>query len=263
MEILAAPFLSGDRCSSGQKEMKFLIEPGETGWVAAKEELNEVALAANILSCNICVSDLDETDAESPAKEIARKAIGTSYLRPAYWGWCLRTKRALEREGKKVEGERWRKYGELFLRKKRGIKKAGEYFNEKRVREFLYPGVEEFYGILGRRYKVYLTRNIREVGEKFGGVLGFDEVQGEVLDKAKALEEFVKGHPFDWYLVKGDSEEDEEMLEVLKYFLRKRKIQGYFGCYVAEEAGEGKMNPNFGVNIGRDYSGLVEILKNQ
>lgn len=243
--------------------MKFLIEPGETGWVAAREGLNRVELAAQIQSCDICVSDLDETDAESPAKEIARKAIGTSYLRPAYWRWCWGTARALARDGKKAETERWKRYVELFLRKGKRIKKAAEYFDEERIRGALYPGVEEFYGKLGHQYKVYLTRNIREVGKKFGGVLGFDEVQGEVLDKAKALEEFVKGHPFDWYLVKGDSEEDEEMLEVLKSFLRRKKIRGYFGCYVAEEPKEEKMNARFGVNIGRDYRGLVEILKNQ
>lgn len=249
-------------CFLGNLKMKFLIRPKNNLWLAVQEDLTRETLREKILGCDVCISDLDDCDAKSPAKKIARE---NWFKRIAgekeYRTWFFQTVYALLKKGKKAESEQWQSYVKKFLQDEEEIEKAVSLFNQKIIEASLYPGVKKFYQLLPHQHKVYLTRNIQAIGMVYGRFLGFQEVKGEVFDKGKGLGEFIRQNSFRRYLIKGDSGEDEIMLDFLEFYLKKRKIDDYVSCYRADKPTKNEINSRFNVNLGKDYSGLVEILK--
>ena len=139
--------------------MRFLVEPNKSGvWVAAQDNLDEILSRELILTCDVCFSDLDDTDTPSPAKKIAYDSLkSTMIFDPIFWGWCLITRYKLLRGGKQAESEAWKYYIELFLEdpKKRG--RIRKQFTAEKIPDLLYPGVQEFYGMLEVAKKFYIT----------------------------------------------------------------------------------------------------------
>ncbi len=242
--------------------MKFLVEPTESGgWVAAQDNLDEILSRELILACDVCFSDLDDTDTPSPAKKIAYDSLkSTMIFDPIFLGWCFIARYKLLREGKQAESEVWKYYMELFLRDSKKREKIRKRFTEENIPDLLYPGVQEFYEMLEVAKKFYITRNIIEVVKPFADFLGFDNVMVEVFDKERVISQIIERYPeFRRCLVKGDSEEDEGILDKLDFYKGKGRIEDVVSCYVADSPDN--INEKFTFNIGRNYFGLVGIMQ--
>ncbi len=241
--------------------MKFLIKPYKGIWVAVKDNINKKTLKERILDSDVCISDLDDTDAPSPAKKLAySKLVSKKIFDPKFISWCLRTGFKLITKGKKVEHECWKEYVDKFLTNPYDLKEIKEKYNSEKVAKSLYPGVKEFYDLLPNVFKSYFTRNIPEIANAFGKFLGFDEVIPKAFDKRSLTLDFIERRPFfKNYIVRGDSPEDEEIVDVLEFYQSQGKIKNVISIYRADSPL--KLNERFTVNVGKNSFGLVKIIK--
>lgn len=244
--------------------MKYIIEPSHDGvWVAIKSELKREDLVERLLSSDIMVSDLDGTDAPSPAKEIAYTSLKRpKYLSdPRFWLWCISTEYKLIKNGKNAESETWATFVEKFLRNPKELEKLKQKYTPEFVASKFYQGVIDFYRLMSpNMIKIYLTRNIKEVAEAYKQSASFDEVMAEQFDKENSIKRISHRYPERRrFVVKGDSPEDEQMLKVLIHGKQRGKFNQVTSIYVADSANH--LNPNFDINIGRNYKGLVELLQ--
>ena len=203
--------------------MKFIFED-EKNWVAMKDDLDQQTLTNKITTADICLSDLDETDAHSAAKFLAARAVGTSHLSPQYLGWCAKTVLAWlvtpKENMRHTEVLRWKVYADTFLKDELTRSKIVDLFTREKVEKLLYPGVAEFYNLAGGG-KYYLTRNVEPAAQAFAKYLGLNGVFAEQYDKKGFTENFVKSFPFKRYIVRGDSEDEELVYDVLKFYKNK------------------------------------------
>ncbi len=238
--------------------MKLLRPQQGTMWVLAREPLTVKTLPQQLRAADVCISDLDDTDCNSPARMLARRAIGTHHWSPAYWDWGIQALTARKKKGQNSESKSWNLYVERFLSTAGAKLKVTEFFTPERIQSTLFPGVDAFYQRLSAK-KVYVSRNIAEVVQCYAEELGFAEWHGEELLKRQAVEKYVTAHPEQQhYIVKGDSEEDFEMLDFLRHRQREKKVASVLGIYCAKNFFKEKHD--FDVEIGRDYRGLVELL---
>lgn len=246
----------------------FIREPEDGSWVTAREflvrnrPLEEVKreLKERFMQAEVWFSDLDDCDAESPAKAIATNAIGTAHSNLRYLLWCLGTGFAIGFKGNRAESKRWEKYVENFLNNEKARKQVKELYIPETAKASLYKGVEEFYSILPAK-KFYISRNIEEVISAYASVLGFEGFFSEVTDKGKIVERFLNTHP--WirnYGCSGDSVEDVSVVDVLRFYQFKKKIDTVITLYRAKRP-KLRAKSSFDVHVGKDRSGLVEILK--
>jgi len=241
--------------------MRYLIEPKNGIWVATHYNLDNAILRGQILGSDVCISDLDETDARSPGKILAYRDIFSKRIfDPRFLTWSFITAQKLLTHGRVAESDAWEKYVELFLSNPSDRESAMGIFTEDVILKLLYPGVRELYSILpSEMYKIYLSRNIPEAVQPFADFLGFQEISTEVSDKGSVTAQFVEEHPeVRSYFVKGDSEEDEGILDALIFYMDRRTIDYVVSSYVASSLSN--TNPKFTINLGRNYLGLVKIL---
>jgi len=249
-------------------KMKFLKEPEKRSrsWLAVQDDADELTLHQRILSADVCISDLDGTDAD-PAEEIVlERKVSRFFTQPKYAGWMIRTgwsvltnRNPIKKEA--AVSECWREYINLFLRDEKALSELQARFTVDKLLSDVYPRVEEFYSIL-RAQKFYVTRNIYPIAFPFSSVLGFSGVISEVENKEKSIKSFVKRYPyFQRYIVKGDSVSDGEMNDVLKFYKKKEVIKDIVSIYVSKKPQEGRMNPEFEINIGKDYTAVVDFIK--
>jgi len=240
--------------------MKFLYGPEQGTWVATPHaDLEARTVARKILSADVCISDLDDTDADSPAKEIAFKALGTSYLSPRYLGWLAATAFQYLGHGKAAESAAWRDYIDTFLHNNpQGLREVVDHFTPERVEATLHPGVKELYGHLAAT-RVYFTRNIPPVAKLFEQAAGVSCHAAEVFHKAQAIEKFNHNFPhFQRYFVKGDSTEDQEMVEVLQFLVKMNRIESVVSCRRLDLATD--ITGPWDIGVPKDYRGLVALL---
>ena len=244
--------------------MNFLKRPDNGVWVAVQDDINNDSLRERILAADVCISDLDDTDTISPAKMILGKAAGTSHFSPRYWMWCLGTACSLVWNGKSGEARRWNKYVKRFLSDWKGQDEVIATFTRDVVEATFYPGVKELYHFFGDDVKkFYVTRNILHATAPYATTLGFAGSHHSVFNKRKFMECFVKDFPvFQRYFVKGDSEEEEEMADFLRFCKRERRIEDVVYCHMNPRYNCRKLSREAEVNVGnRSYEGLVEILQ--
>jgi len=222
----------------------------------------EEELFQRVLHADACLSDLDDTDAASPAKSIAlhnwRSRLWNDF---GYLCWFVETGWHYLFNGNNAESERWRKYVDLFIKNKGGNTEAlaqiDRLIDTSHITASLFPGVAEFYDLLPAK-KYYVSRNIPLIVQKYGQHLGFRDTFGEVYDKAQFVEGFVREHVnFQHYAVRGDSKEDKEVLDILQSCVRSLRIKSVVGIFVAGN----RTNPGFEIETSRNQTGLVELLK--
>ncbi len=225
----------------------------------------EEELFPRVLHAEVCLSDLDDTDAASPAKLIALQDWKSRLWNDFnYFSWFMETGWHYLFNGNNVESERWRKYVDTFLKNDsrenaEAIATIDRLLNPEQVQSSLFPGVEEFYSLLSAE-KYYVSRNLPAIVQKYGQHLGFLDNYGEIYDKRKFTENFIRNHPrFQRYLMRGDSEGDREMLEVLYSYARRRVIKEATGIYVTQK--KWGRNHGFEIETSRNQTGLVELLK--
>ena len=161
-------------------------------WLAHRRGTDIQTLCTRILTADVCLSDLDDTDADSPGKRIALHGIGSGFDPIGYAKWCVETAVKSARHGKNAESEQWKKYVEQFLRYP-GSKAAVEaLFTPELVVASLYPGVQELYALLPAQ-KFYITRNIAEVANAYGTVLKFQGTLIEIDKRSKKSNVVLQG----------------------------------------------------------------------
>lgn len=243
--------------------MKFLAK-NLNSWTAMKEELSRNIsteelrgdLKRKVNSAQIWLCDLDDNHAPSPAKAMAKRAMGTSYFSPKYLAWAASTGIALAAKGKEAETEMWQKYVDLFLRDREALAEIENFFDQERVKQSLYQGVEEFFRLLPvPRY--YVTRNIAEVARAYAAFLEFRGSIAEAVNKEKAVEKIVRESPFiDIYGVDGDSEEDGVMIDVLKHY--RKEVVSFQSMNAPDWE---KVDRRFDYAVSKDRTSLVDIIK--
>ncbi len=236
----------------------YLIKPKKGVWVASR--LFESELRQKLREADVCVSDLDGTDASSPARMLATENFLSRFFNDRnYRSWAYRSIRAkINQPGKRADSRLWQDYIERFLPPAVRREVAEKMFPPTKIRKILYPGVARFYSLLEAR-KYYLSRNIVEVVQQFGGRLGFDGCFGEQYNKWQSMENFIRSYPeFSRYVIRGDSDEDGEMKDVLDSAVRSRKIKYCLSLYRADRPLEEEHG--FDAETGKDLNGLVELL---
>ena len=223
----------------------------------------EEGLFQKVIHADACLSDLDDTDAASPAKFIALHDLRSRLWKDFnYLSWFAETGWHYLFNGNNVESQRWKKYVDTFLKDQGGwkpdaLEQIDQLFDAQHITASIFPGVAEFYSLL-KAEKYYVSRNLALIVEKYGQKLEFKIGYGEVEQKGNLVENFVQEHPsFQHYIVRGNSDEDKEMLDVLQSSLRSRKIKSVVGIFVAGNAN----NRGFEIETSRNQTGLVEVLK--
>jgi len=243
--------------------MKILKKPINNSWVFVRD-YDDVSrefickdLKEKILSTQVWFSDLDDSDADSPAKLIAKKAIGTSHFSLRYISWCCGTAKDLLFKCKNSESARWKKYVEKFLRTDKAVKGLEALFTPEFVQTSLYPSVEIFYSLLSA-HKFYISRNVLPITQAYSNFLNFAGVYCEEDNKGEVVENFIKNHPqFVKYGISGDSVEDEAMVDVLNYYAKIGKID-VISCYIS--GNKYWESSKFDIQISKDRRGLLEII---
>jgi hypothetical protein len=252
---------------------KYLVEPQGNVWVATSDEgLGKSLLQERVAQVDHWFFDLDDTHTDSPAAEMARKAVRTSRLSPYWLGWVARTGPQLLTKGKGAHSESWKAYVDTFLKdpetgRFRDPKTEGELYEMFRDPESrLYKGVVDFskeLGLLREEGKkgptaAYVTRNLAVVARQFAKHLGIDSVHAEVGDKYDKIfarrSEIEKRNGDLNYGVIGDSREDEGVVRALSGAANVLSIQ------VMDRPGRRQLD-GFDVAIGKDYRGLVDLMQ--
>ncbi|MBI5064909.1 hypothetical protein HZA97_01610 [Candidatus Woesearchaeota archaeon] len=201
--------------------MKQLISKNNNIWVSSS--LEEEVLREKILNCDAVLSDLDDTDTNPTAPIIIRQGIKRYFYRPEFITWWMKLTITNQILNRREQSDAWKLYSSKFIDAKER-KRIRKQLTPQRVNDLLFPGVKEFYSLITPAYKTYVTRNLYEVGDAFGCVLGFDEIISGARNKEIAAAEFINAHPqFRKYLVKGDSHHDEGMIDALKFYQKKAK----------------------------------------
>jgi len=228
----------------------------ETFWINPRYEQN---LINRIINAQVCVSDLDDTDALSPAKKIGLD-FGHFGKHFGYWSWIFKTGIDYLSLGKNAESQSWKGFVERFLRNPQELQRIVDSLNPTQINSSLFSGVKEFYhGLSPQCYTAYITRNIQEVTSAYAKFLGISETFSEAYDKRRVLENLVDSNPqHRRWIIKGDSDEDKEMLEYLRFKQKNHDIESVVGIKVDKS----KPDQNYDLTLFRDYRDLVRMMRN-
>jgi len=230
-------------------------------WVSVKPEIH-LDLSKRISTSDILVSDLCDTDAPSPLKKVALSSLSKPeyWINPNFQKWNMKCiKNILKRKRKCSESQLGKQFIELFLRDQKILEEITKKYTPEFAESTFYPGVMEFYSLLpDDMIKFYVTRNIEEITQAYKQAAGFTAFMSEQFDKQKSMEELIKKHPErKRFILKGDSQEDEAALDCLKFSKRNKRIDEVLSIFVTDHPCS--VNNKFDINIGKDYTKLVEL----
>lgn len=240
-----------------------ILREEDNSWVGVREDFLgrmsgsiECAISKQMHHADVWFFDLDDNHAPSPAKAIAKRAVGTHYLSPQYILWCAGTAFALATKGKAAESERWTRYVNRFLRKEDALQRIREMFSPEQVVPMLYPGVADYVRALQHKHCFYVTRNIAEVADAFAQVLGIPHSFPETMKKEHIVENFVAQHHETLHFgVDGDSDEDAAMIDILRH--HKKYVVGVYSM----DSKYGHLNQLFDIATSKDRTTLVGLLR--
>ena len=150
----------------------------------------------------------------------------------------------------------------MLFRSRDELKEIEKEFLHDKISPFLYPGVERFFSLVPRHiYKALMTKNITEVAIAFADFLRIEEIIPEAFDKERETFRFVEENKhLKRYVIFEDCEPDFfAVMGVLNFYKRRGKIDKVTGFYVADS--ENKQIEKATVNIGKDFSGLANLLQ--
>lgn len=259
--------------------MKFLLEPRDGTWVAMNEQLRNKDgewpdlstaisnLRERVYSAQKWFMDLDDNHTPSPAKVIAKRAIGTSHFDLAYVQWAAGTAWALAIQGKASESTRWQAYVDSFLRTPKALEEVKKQFKPESLT--FYPGVVQWCRLVtdcnARLY--YVSRNIAEVVLNYTTALDIQSngiidmwYHGEVFNKAEFVKQHSFRHPLPSYYhptfgVDGDSAEDGDMIDVIRQ--HRVPVVGIQSMNSPRD----HLDPRFDYAVSKDRRGLVKLLQ--
>jgi len=241
-----------------------IIKESDKSWVGVQDEKKKkftaFDLKKKINQVQVWFFDLDDNHCYSPSKKVAYKALGTSYFSPKFVGWGLQTGLALLSQGKKAESKRWKSYVDSFLTSDESKEKLEKIFTIDYAKKTIYTGVQEFckfvHDLESNTDSLYITRTVEEIARPYAKVLGVDSVIARADDKAKVVEQYLKENPhIKIFGVDGDSEEDADMIERIKFYEKEA-----IGIY-SMKSKKAVMNEHFDLATSKDRSTLVKMLK--
>ena len=243
--------------------MKYTIQPTkEKGWVALNEETDESSLAKKIREADIILADLDGTDTSSGYSLVLYSLNQPEFFSTIkFWKYLAKSAYLYAKKRKKSESEIWKNWINTFYRDKSHLKNVREMYTPKFANSELYKGVREFYDTLrGDALRVYVSRNLDEVIEAFSKTLAFNDFFAEQFNKKDSVKQILERFPHrKRFIVKGDTAEDEEMFDELKYWKKVEQINDVYFINIANH--ERNYNPRADVNSSRNQLALAEWLK--
>lgn len=230
-------------------------------WLATGDDADEQRIAGLIHTADIAVSDIDDTIALSPSKKAAIRIVTGGMLRhPSLLKWAAKAacRRYFSKNGKKHEPGLWKELVPLLGA--REIEQAKEIITPEYASSSFYKGVPEFYSFIPNAKKVFVTRSLECIAESYRIAAGFDAALSMQFDKKKSAREIISRFPScRRHVFLGDSAEDEDALDYLKFLRKYVKIDALVSVYVAKS--QKSANSNFDISIGRDYTCLDDLLK--
>ena len=230
-------------------------------WIKAKHEEDLAGIAARLRDSNIIISDLDDTVAKSPTKKVAYSFLRRADMlfNPEFIAWCSKAAYKKAVHGKRAESGLGKELIEKFIKPMK-TETIESILTPEYAESTLFPYAKEFYSMFPKAAKVFVTRTTDKIAEPYTNALGFDMVLESQYAKRESVDFMMGVFPdLKRFAVFGDSEEDLEMVDYLRFKLKKGSIDTLVSIYVAKS--ERKANLNFDASIGRDYSALVELVK--
>jgi len=239
-----------------------LLEKGNSWLRISHPELTADLLRERLKGADILLADLDDTDAPSPAKEIARRLMKTASFNPKILNWARDTAWGLVKNGKRAESGLWEKLLKDCRRDKKLEERLRKIIDEYTSRWTLnvpYPGVAEFYQALSCQ-KIYISRNIEEVLAPFAKTFGFSRVFPERFEKLEELQKILAENPqAKRFIVRGDSYEDGQITSILEEKQRRGEIDDVVSICVCQKRQNGDFPAD--IDTSTDQTLLSEILK--
>ncbi|GEM_PF-5542780 len=243
--------------------MKYIIEPTkELGWVGVDDSANQSGLVKRILTADTILSDLDGTDT-SAAKQVFFDFIKDPkyFLNPKFLAWlaCAGCNYLIYNQS--AESKIASEFISKFLRHDQNLSRITAKYNQEFAKSTLYCGIEEFYGLLFKdSLKIYVSRNIKDVLHAYLLATKSNDAMAEQFDKKKSVEKIIKKYPNQKkFVVRGDTAEDQEMADYLKYLKLKETIDDVVFINIAKNPRH--YNSCADVNTSRNHKALNYWLK--
>jgi len=251
--------------------MHYLIHPDERkDWVAVHDSLAKNKSRSQIIQdlrkdlsgIEVWFSDLDGSDVYSQAKGIVFDRFLFRFCRDElYRDWVLRSAKRCSTEHPLPYEKLWQEYINGFLNDRDELLRLHKRYTPEKITRSLFPGVREFYtDIIPQAQKYYITKNIYLVAQFFAKELGFPahNIFAEEHHKGQRVQDFIEKNHFIKYGCSGDSADDEEMHDILKFYQEQGKIAYSRTLFLAEN--KYLPHPKFDVNCSVNRRGLVELL---
>lgn len=231
-------------------------------WVFRNGKYERHELIERVMGSDLLISDLDETAAKSPMKWAVYSFLCRPKMlaKPKFLQWCAKAAYNKIMHGRAAESELSREFTETFLRDEKELKRLESIITEEYALKSFYPSALDFYAMLpSKMKKVFVTRSIKQTADVYCRAAGFDKALAEQYDKKASVRHVRSMFPNNRRVIFiGDSKEDEEALDYLKFLWNYVKFDTLLSIYVAKSPEE--CSWKFDINIGRDYSLLVELL---
>lgn len=220
-------------------------------WMISRTDMTVKNIADIINDAEFVISDLDDTDASSPALRVVWQDFrsGRRMFDINFYEWCLKYGLSSNDHNRT---RAWRDYARRFLSTFQDSERLTSMFNIDFVLSSLYKGVNDFYATR-KTTSIYLTRNIPVIARAYAGVNHY-LTPVCTSDKIKGVQKILDEHDFRSVLVKGDSETDEDVIRYLRSLGKQ-----VFAIQVAKN--RSRANSAFDLVIPRDYRGLNNLLE--
>ncbi|MBW2971333.1 hypothetical protein KY320_04195 [Candidatus Woesearchaeota archaeon] len=232
-------------------------------------------LVPKLLEAEVGIVDHDDSIGRNRAKKLPFEDMipwnpHNRILNPWFWHWVDNTAYSLashwakkkcgvetSHDMQKAEEEAWKEYYGMFLKDNEAELARIESATAAQKQRLLFPGVEDFFGLLPDIEWHIVTRNIDALTKPFSE-LGFAGIETEVYDKNCHAITFIQEHPeFTKYILVGD-EEALSPLHIYQLYLGRQNLMSVFvsPTWAIPRWLEG----NIDFQIKRDYTGLVELI---
>ncbi len=221
-------------------------------WLISRTDMTAKNIADIINDAEFVISDLDDTDAPSPALRVVSQDFfsGRRMFDINFYQWCLKHALSFKDKDRTIA---WRDYAKRFLSTFQDDERLISMFNIDFVLSSLYKGVADFYSTR-KTCSIYLTRNITSIAKAYAGANHY-LMPVCTRDKVRGVQRILDEHYFKTVIVKGDSETDEEVIKYLRSLGKE-----VFAIQVAKN--KSKARNVFDLVIPRDYRGLNSLLEN-
>ncbi|MBI2667134.1 hypothetical protein HYX13_05985 [Candidatus Woesearchaeota archaeon] len=241
-------------------------------WVAVHDDLAKNKSRTQIIQdlrkdlsqIEVWFSDLDGSDVDSQAEVIAFNRFFSRFCKNrSYRNWVFHSAKRCFIKKELPRSEIWQEYVDIFLRDRNELLFLHKHYTPEKILRSLFSGVREFYtDIIPQAQKYYITRNIYLIAKLFAEELGFPDhvskIFAEEHHKGQRVQDFIEQHTFTKYGCSGDSKDDEEMHDILKFYEDKGKIEFSLTLFLASN--QYLPHPKFDINCSVNRMGLVELL---